>query len=250
MKINKTFLLILVFLSFFLFSSCMTIKQYGQNTDSFEVLYSGEIKKYKKNGTYTESDIVVNDTNKYGGVFILFSDLPVANRKMKGTISLYDSEYAIKMSYRQEYEGDRPYSNRISKVTNVTIEGLPAMYQFAKFDIERRFSFKEKNIITVYEKDMPVVFTNFSIGENDFSVLVTVMNVLPSLDDNISSFTELIPLKEQVFQIVDKNGTVYAEFSYDSYKIFSVPDSKIDEKLLWPCIAVFSTLRNIVLNIN
>ncbi len=234
----------------FLFSSCMTIKQYGQNTDSFEVLYSGEIKKFKKSGTYTESDIVVNDRDKSGGVFILFSDLPVANRKMKGTISLYDFEYAIKMSYRQEYEGDRPYSNRISKVTNVTIEGLPAMYQFSKFDIERRFSFKEKNIITVYENDMPVVFTNFSIGENDFSVLVTVMNVLPSSDDNISSFTELIPLKEQIFQIVDKNGTVYAEFSYDSYKIFSVPDSKIDEKLLWPCIAVFSTLRNIVLNIN
>ncbi|HOQ63645.1 MAG TPA: hypothetical protein PKZ39_06740, partial [Clostridia bacterium] len=156
MKINKIFLLILVFLSLFLFSSCMTINQYGQNTDSFEVLYSGGIQKYKKNGTYTERDIVVNDRDKSGIEFERLVSGTVRYMKMDGAISLSDSVYTIKISYKQEFDD----KDSIHSVRNIVVEGLPAMYQFTKFDISGTAVFIKKYI---HEKDMPVVFTNFSI---------------------------------------------------------------------------------------
>ena len=162
MKINKIFLPVLPVLFLFLFVSCTSIQNYGQNTENFEVLYSGEIKKFKKSGTYTETDIVVNDRDKSGIGFERLISGSVTYMKMGGTISLSDSVYTLKISYKHEFDD----KDSIHSVKNIVVEDLPAMYQFAEFDISGTAVSIKKYI---HENDMPVVLTDFSIKRTGLS---------------------------------------------------------------------------------
>ena len=237
MKIKQgiifTFLGMLVFIS----SSCMTVKQYGTETAAFETELSGNIKEFKKSDDVDSSDIILSGKTDFRFGFDPLYLNTVDLMKWTGKVFLNDASYNININYRKMTE-----NNIILNIREIDIQNLPPIYKFEKFDISGSQAIWEKE---VYESELPVKLASFSVEGVEFSVLLTSMNTVSTMKDSMSSFIQMITLKEQIFQIVDKNGTVYAEFSYDSYKIFSVPDSKIDEKLLWPCIAVFSVVRNI-----
>ncbi|AEE17910.1 hypothetical protein [Treponema brennaborense] len=241
MKIKQGIIFPFLGMLIFIFLSCMTIKQYGIETTAFETELSGNIKEFKKSDDVDSRDIILSGKTDFRFGFDPLYLNTVDLMKWTGKVFLNDALYNININYRKMTE-----NNRILNIRAIDIQNLPPIYKFEKFDISGSQAIWEKE---VHESELPVKLASFSVEGVEFSVLLTSMNTVSTMKDSMSSFIQMITLKEQVFQIVDRNGTVYAEFSYDSYKIFSVPDSKIDEKLLWPCIAVFSTLRNIVLNI-
>ena len=118
----------------------------------------------------------------------------------------------------------------------ISIHRLPKKYEFEIIDppLNRKFGSPLENTF-VTKKDLPVVFTHFSINERLFSIVFTKM---PN-EENVS-FRSLIRYEGQETLITNANGIVVVSFTNDYYKIFN-QDIVTTEELIIP-IGVYKGL--------
>ena len=231
---KQNILLSSIFIISILTVSCTSIRYYGIDTSDLRTKFTGNILVKPKNIDFY--DIILDRKTELGIGFKNLVSGETQFMKWKGKISLAESMYDIQIRYKQ-YFGEKG----VTSIESIRIEDLPPIYKFNDFDITGFSLFRDKN---VYESDLPIVLTAFSIGGKEYRLLLTSMNTVSTMKNSMDSYFGLMSTDQQVFHIIDKEGEIHAEFTKDYYRIFEV-EPEIDSKLLWPCIASFSIIRNI-----
>lgn len=232
---KQNILLFSLFIISILTVSCTSIRYYGIDTSDLRTQLTGNILVKSKNIDFY--DIVLDGKTKLDiGFENLFSG-ETRFMKWKGKISLAESMYDIQIRYKEHFSDERG----VESIESIRIENLPPIYKFNAFDITGSIAIWDKY---VYESDLPIVLTAFSIGGKEYRLLLTSMNTVSTMKNSMDSYLGLMSTDKQVFHIIDEKGEIHAEFTKDYYRIFDV-ESEIDSKLLWPCIASFSIIRNI-----
>ena len=231
---KQNILLSSIFIISILTVSCTSIRYYGIDTSDLRTKFTGNILVKPKNIDFY--DIILDRKTELGIGFKNLVSGETQFMKWKGKISLAESMYDIQIRYKQ-YFGEKG----VTSIESIRIDDLPPKYKFNVFDITGFSLFRDKN---VYESDLPIVLTAFSIGGKEYRLLLTSMNTVSTMKNSMDSYFGLMSTDQQVFHIIDKEGEIHAEFTKDYYRIFEV-EPEIDSKLLWPCIASFSIIRNI-----
>lgn len=228
----------ILFSSIFIISiltvSCTSTRYYGINTTDLRTQLTGNILVKPKNTDFY--DIILDGETKLDIGFENLASGETQFMKWNGNIGLAESMYDIQIRYKQ-YFGEKG----VTHILSISIENLPPIYKFNAFDITGSTAIWDKY---VYESDLPVMLTAFSIGGKGYTLLLTSMNTVSTMKNSMDSYLGLMSTDKQVFHIIDEKGEIHAEFTKDYYRIFDV-ESEIDSKLLWPCIASFSIIRNI-----
>lgn len=248
MKTKPFFLSILSLLIFFLLSSCtsVTISTFqGIDVTGMQAKLTGEIRKVKSFSENEEDDILWKTDGLDKVIFRRLFSEEIHLTEWTGRIHKGNSYHAPIIDYRNAVEvrnisGTKYYSSLGFKA--FSIMKLPSSYRFKDFNVSKSVSPWDKK---VNHTELPLALTSFSIEGKDFSLLLTSMEYRQgSFGDTTESLYNLVTMDDQIFQIMDNEGRLHAEFTKDSYRIFEV-DSEFDPQKLWPCIAVFSIIRNL-----
>lgn len=228
-----------------LFISCATTTTYhGLDATGLVQMHSGRILETPLSEENQNEDIVCKTDSSGGLVFNGLWSSKVSLGEWSGTITMKDSTYSPVVNYHKEInenvsEYSTTYITRAWKA--ITVSDLPG-YKIKEFSITKSLLPWEKKI---HENEMPSKITSFSVDGNDFSLLMTgIEYVQGELGAPIAAPHTVFTMDDQIFQIMDDEGRLHAEFTKDSYRIFEV-DPGFNPQRLWPGIAVFSVIRNI-----
>ncbi len=259
-----------------LLTSCASVpsymKDFGQDTSELPILVEGKI-------TYN-TPAEGNSISIFGGAYdtpatfwyATFKRYSAVHRTWKGEISFKEerqelavqglADHSFDYIDPNNFSGTKMNMGNLEQLQDIEIIYLPEEYSFPSFHIypiggDFKFRFTDD--------EMPIVLTNFSIGNKDFSVLLTSMKFYEGYETSSSTYLELVEEDVQLYQIIDTSGKVYAEFKpgyyvddnsgwdffkdqvYKEgiYKIFEV-DPTFDESKLVPAIAVFNVIKYMI----
>lgn len=125
-------------------------------------------------------------------------------------------------------------------INSVTIKKMPEIWKFEKFNISDTGSFGDDQI--------PARLTGFSLDNKNYSVMVTVADKIDGVK-LVHSMYMLMNRPDQIFQIVDESGTVYAEFTKDSYRLFDVVNQD-DIGRMQSAVAIYSIVHRMCTEID
>jgi hypothetical protein len=115
-----------------------------------------------------------------------------------------------------------------------------------------------QDVIATYTliENAPYRFAVFSLPENDYTVYITTWKELrpigkqgniPAASSPRNSLTDLVTLKRQVFQILDSDGNLAAEYSDSRTTLYdNAPKNDIDA--LFGCVGMLHLIVNIANN--
>ncbi len=277
----------LFILCILVFVSCATnetpdiIHSFNTDTSNLEILHSGII---STNSTHSKDAIVLDGAigERSAGILWYFASKGHTVKLLwDGEVSSGNNRYELSITALASIEDgdpafypDEDYDGVPDSATDsyftvlglqdIEIEKLPENYKFKrKFDPPSGGGngtfhlWLEKN-------DFPVEYMDFTIDSKQFSIVMTKMrSIQPMFGDatTTTTFEDAFMDGEQLFQIVDEKGSIYAEFvtSYyeyvsnngwfgkyeyrdGSYTIFEV-DEGFDEEKLIPIIGIIDILK-------
>ncbi len=249
-KLKVKFLQILIptVATFFIIScsSVQNIQSYGYDSTGFSIAEYGAIKEYKKNELYSSNDIIYKGkfSNKFDGLWNFF----FSNDELivwEGEVAFLNTTHKPQISYYKERITTENPNNpdeidtEIVSLYDISIKAESSLYRFDDFSIEDDIAERLYRL-----KSTPVLAT-FYIGTIQFSLVITSIEEIQFTDEPFTFLggysTSAIGLPEQIFQIIDETGMVFAEFTHNSYKIYDA-STEFDEAILIPCIAYYSII--------
>ncbi len=265
-----------------LYTSCaslpdtVSVYDFSVDTQALPVLYTSVIShEHANEKDWLVLQGVIDDDPPSIFHNIFYQEGSVSKRTWEGRINYNHEEHPIQIESHALHVGkfidyddysvaDDP---ELMSLIDINITGLPTYYQTDTFSppVGGGRNFKP----LLYLEELPAPYITFNIDNKKFTVMLTTLRFLEPVAIMTSSeptpaatYQDMFLDEQQVYQIVDEFGTVYAEFTtsyyeyvtinryflakYEyrdgSYTLFDV-DPDFDETKLIPGIAVVDILK-------
>jgi hypothetical protein len=226
---QKLLLYIQVLMLCSLFTSCRGILNYAKSSPVAaanvpQAILSGYFVSETK---YHEGDVLISGYLIHSA-WSAFTPFVSLRYKWEGTLSFSGMAQPLEIVTWLTNHGN---PNR--SLNPVSIRGLPVSFVCNDFPVlSSRPTF---SMIETYKR-----ITEFELNEKKLYVEFSPKYRFQSMDNHF----EMLRDKNQIMQIADENGKIYADFDMNSYRIYEqLPDTSIEQ--LQMTVAVFSAVQHI-----